>query len=856
MIYTHLNERRYTIAYLLIFSFLFFLYKSAIFSVITVERMVTIDPSKVTHYNGYLYVAQIEHDISPFFEVIDERLDSAADNLRLSENGRSLGPAHTPHNEISQKGGGRFSHWKGQVVFSSSDGSDPRTNGRTYVASVTAQIAEHWGYIALVCIWIAGLMFSKRLESWIGAVSVLIQRNTPALVNMALFLALGTLAVFATGFLGSIGKGAIKPPGLGIAIIWHGLIGFIIALFPFFLGGGLLGFLHKTVSLSIAVRILAGFPLGLPLAFWIAASLISMKYGWVLAVIVLLTAASGWFIAPPSRQQLGRYLKLAAMVFPFGLLLAGWGTLYWHGPYHGSDGHSSGDMTYYTTGLQLLSTYGLPLPQFGLEGERVGVAAYFTNQLFIILGAAVSKAIPVDPSLFLISSTFISYVVGISLVVVAFKDDLSPEGISMPVLILLALVILSAGRYPFWIVESPSVSHALVLAVCVLWLALKSEKNTIVSGASLAAAIVGSALSKIVAFGVLVPLSLAPSISLIARASLRVRIVFLILLAIGGIYCLGMLAKYLPLFLSIGRFGPETFLYVITDGLPLQRGIVFVLRDLSVVLLLTAWFRMFKLPMAIALSVGALSFLLNAFLFQINHGVVLLATAMLVIANPASLLVAPISTFLGVALALPAFLSADYTGSSAATVWLVSMTGTICCACVLLKPENKGSFFKKISLQLSMAAVIAIFLFAIAVERGLLRVESSSNNIIPASAADIWQQVKIRTEKDILVFTDQTSPTNWDMLGGWNNFALTGERQVYVANWMQTSLRGDSSRREQVFATNDAVLSGALSPDKVPTSHIYGGFAAVVSSQRHMKELWQLVYKNKDWALYQWSHNE
>lgn len=58
--------------------------------------------------------------------------------IMLYEDDRPLGPAHsTPHETISTLGQGRFSHWKGNFsvfVFSSSDNTDPRTNGRTYWA--------------------------------------------------------------------------------------------------------------------------------------------------------------------------------------------------------------------------------------------------------------------------------------------------------------------------------------------------------------------------------------------------------------------------------------------------------------------------------------------------------------------------------------------------------------------------------------------------------------------------------------------------------------------------------------------------------------------------------------------------
>jgi hypothetical protein len=851
----HIRSRPNTLSVLLVFSFFLLLYKSALLGAASFEVTTPIDSSKMVHENGYMYVAKLEYGVWPLFEIIDERLERTSRNLALSENGQTLGPGGASHRDIRDKGMGRFSHWNGQAVFSTSDGSDPRTNGRAYIARTTARPAQYLVYIVLAFVWVAGLVCSKRIEPAITKVLQSMREHALGLVNLFLSFTLAALLVFATGFFGGIGDGVAKPSGLGMAIFCHGLIGFVIALFPFFLGGGILGLGSSTRNLSIAARLLAGFPLGLPAAMLAAALLISTRYGWLAAAIILCASIAGWLVSPPDWRQLSRYLKLAIMVLPFGMVLSCWAAVYWHGPFHGSAGHSPGDFVFYTTNLQLLSTYGLPLPQFGLEGDIGGIGAYFANLLFPVLGAATLHLIPVDPSLFLICSTFITYVVGMSLVIVAFKEDIAPQGLSLPVFLLLALALLAAGRYPLWIIESPPVSHALVLAVCVAWLALKAQRNILVLGAGLGAALVGSALSKVVTFGVLAPLALAPSVAFLSRAPLKVRIGLALLCGLGGIYCLAMLGKFLPGFLASGRLGPETFLYVITDRVPLRTSIVFILRDLSAVLLITAWFRMFKWPIAVVLTIGALSFLAYAFLFQINHGVVILATALLVVASPVSLSAAPISVFLGICLALPAFLSTDYTGSSAATLWLFSIGSTICCLYTLVRSEQTGTLSKKIALRLSIAAMVAVMLATIAIERGFVKVESPPSNLIPASAVDIWQQVKTRTAKDVLVFTDQTSPTNWEMLGGWNNFALSGERQIYVANWVQTSLRADLSKREQIFAINDAVLSGALPPDKVATSRTYSGFVAVVGIQRQMNAPWQLVYRNEDWAIYQWSDN-
>jgi hypothetical protein len=63
---------------------------------------------------------------------------SEISNLRVYENGRALGPAHSVHSSIRQVGEGRFAHWGESLFFSTSDNSDPNLNGRKYVITASA----------------------------------------------------------------------------------------------------------------------------------------------------------------------------------------------------------------------------------------------------------------------------------------------------------------------------------------------------------------------------------------------------------------------------------------------------------------------------------------------------------------------------------------------------------------------------------------------------------------------------------------------------------------------------------------------------------------------------------------------
>ena len=80
------------------------------------------------------------------FSVVQERsglFDDLTDSeegpdrspIDMYENDKRLGPAHSSPEDIAALGHGRFSHWKknGTTLFwSSSDGSNPNTNGRAY----------------------------------------------------------------------------------------------------------------------------------------------------------------------------------------------------------------------------------------------------------------------------------------------------------------------------------------------------------------------------------------------------------------------------------------------------------------------------------------------------------------------------------------------------------------------------------------------------------------------------------------------------------------------------------------------------------------------------------------------------
>jgi Glycosyltransferase 61 len=77
--------------------------------------------------NGWL--AALPPELEPLTDSPEAPLRSP---LLLFEDGRELDPGHALHDAIRHCGAGRYSFWKGEFHFSTSDNSDPNRNGRTY----------------------------------------------------------------------------------------------------------------------------------------------------------------------------------------------------------------------------------------------------------------------------------------------------------------------------------------------------------------------------------------------------------------------------------------------------------------------------------------------------------------------------------------------------------------------------------------------------------------------------------------------------------------------------------------------------------------------------------------------------
>jgi len=147
----------------------------------------------MSHDEGFEFGAEV-----PFEVRAAPSEDGIRANLELFEDGRPLGPSPSPRSEIQQAGHGAYTHLGTTVRFSTSDNSDPNTNGRRYVASYP--VAESPVLVALVYLAATAVLVGAGL-ALLGLVGLASRGRGTSMrwvVVESLLVLLGlTLAVYA-----------------------------------------------------------------------------------------------------------------------------------------------------------------------------------------------------------------------------------------------------------------------------------------------------------------------------------------------------------------------------------------------------------------------------------------------------------------------------------------------------------------------------------------------------------------------------------------------------------------------------------------------------------------------------------
>lgn len=106
-----------------------------------VDHSILLSPASIRHETGHAYIVEIPLRVHLLFQL---RGDTGEAPLRaalqLFEGERQLGPGHSQHQDIRDRGEGRFSHWGNSVYFSATDNTQPAQNGRVYRAVSRAKL--------------------------------------------------------------------------------------------------------------------------------------------------------------------------------------------------------------------------------------------------------------------------------------------------------------------------------------------------------------------------------------------------------------------------------------------------------------------------------------------------------------------------------------------------------------------------------------------------------------------------------------------------------------------------------------------------------------------------------------------
>jgi len=106
---------------------------------------VFLVPGRVVDLSGCSFKHQRELLWSLACEEVEGLGDDATDGrspIFLFEDGRQLPYPHRSHDSIAANGAGAFSVWDGAVWFSTSDGSDPNDNHRTYTLAIPSDLLD------------------------------------------------------------------------------------------------------------------------------------------------------------------------------------------------------------------------------------------------------------------------------------------------------------------------------------------------------------------------------------------------------------------------------------------------------------------------------------------------------------------------------------------------------------------------------------------------------------------------------------------------------------------------------------------------------------------------------------------
>jgi hypothetical protein len=815
------------------------------------SQSIAIETSAIHYDSGYAFAIPLRFSLPFPFEVATDDFGSEGSNLQLMEDNRPLGPDHSLHDEIRRQGKGRYSHWRQDLRFSTSDNTDPRTNGRQYDAIAKARLSNNFiGAVLFLDFGFIALFYRRLSAPWF--------RYAPALRAVLALAAIGAAGLLAAGAFRPITLDIAGPTDSALVIdtVRHAFLGCLLTLLQWAAGVGIALVITGDNRASFGRIALLGFPLSLILlTVFVAISLALPPLGTPMSAAVFCTCLLPLFWWHPQPKDLLRASKVILAIMPLAAVFGCWWGLLAHGPTPTLYGRPSGDVVFYASSIPALRLHHFPMWYLANEGEQI----LPFNMLFPAIGSTLLPYIRLDPFLFILAAGGSSYVLSLGIALYAFLSERVSHRSDTLAIAVAGFGVIAAGRYPYWTVESIPVVFTLPLTLAI-WYQVRESKSPwgIVSNFSLA--VVGSALSKVSSAATLAPLALTPFAEQMKVLPKSVRLVGAIIVAISAAYGLFMIVKFGGPTIDAAPLGPESYTnwqYGAAFDLP------FIMRDFGTLLLIFLAYRVTSWPIASSLAFGLIFALAFSFFMRINFTCAAIVLGLIFVENGKTRESDKFLALSAYGLCLPAILMTDFGGYSSCVFWVLCVGGTVWVALEngAAGPNNSRKIaWSAPTTGFRMVATVSIVatLCLVAVGRGRIALDPGGRHAdlqISPDARDIWLAVRQRTASEALIFTDQTGPEP-GLLTGWNTFALTGKRQVYLAGWYQSKqLRGSPAELAERLAINNDVLSGDRPPTALTYSRKYGSYFAVVSSDRAMPTAWNEQYANSTYALYQYKPN-
>ncbi|WP_154072559.1 hypothetical protein [Bradyrhizobium erythrophlei] len=254
-----------------------------------------------------------------------------------------MDPRTTLHKDIREQGGGRFSHWGDTIIFSTPDGTDPRTNGRVHSIRASTEVKPQLQLLLAAILTLADIAFLVLFRKYV----LFLLRTRRALLLAGLAVSLVLLAALsAFGLFGAIVVAKNGPPkdgALALQTLQHALLGCLTSIGIWASGAGITRLILRDPRSSPAQVLIPAFPAGVVLLAMLLVVALVVPWGRSVALalwLACLIPLRGW--RPPGRQ-VAAALTAALGIVPFAIAFGIWLGLLWHGPTDTLAGSPSGD---------------------------------------------------------------------------------------------------------------------------------------------------------------------------------------------------------------------------------------------------------------------------------------------------------------------------------------------------------------------------------------------------------------------------------------------------------------------------------------------------------------------------------